>query len=82
MSEIKTGDRVKVSSSGLVEHSRSIPAHMGFTTHEMTWRNILLGFKQAGTIGAVTRVSNDGQSFTVDFGGTLIWVPHYMVAPV
>ena len=77
MSEFSCGDKVVVTLEGLQEHSRSTPAHMGYTRETMSWRRTLSGLKDSGEAGTVVRT---GEDLTVDWPSRgLVGLPSYMV---
>lgn len=80
MRAYEVGDKVRVTLKGLQAHSRSIPAHMGYTRETMSWRHGLSKLHDEGAVGVVERVS--GSNLTVQFPGICYGVPDYMVEKV
>ncbi len=77
----KVGDSVKISSDGLVKHSRGVPAHMGYSQATIDWRNSILKIEKAGLIGKVTRIASD-DNINVEFDETCYGVDSYMIEKV
>lgn len=79
--DYKVGDSVVITVDGLKKHSRSIPAHMGYSQATIDWRGKLSKLADAETVGTVERVFPGGNNLNVDFDGYLTQVPSYMVKP-
>ena len=77
--KFKVGDKVVVTLEGLQAHSRSVPAHMGYTRETMSWRRSLSKFRDKKTVGTVTKVFPSSDQINVDFDGEKMGVPSYMV---
>ena len=69
---IKKGSKVKLRTDVLPRHSRSVPAHMGYTTAQFSWRDTLRKLK--GRTGTVTRTFPSSSHVNVKFGKTLIGI--------
>ena len=54
------GENVILRDDVLQRHSRSVPAHMGYTTEQFAWRDTLQ--KYASEVGEVTRVFDSGHT--------------------
>jgi hypothetical protein len=67
MPMFQVGDKVKIAPNGLAQHSKSVPAHMGYTSDQFKWRKTISDLQDAGKVGRVTRVSGD--NVDCDFGG-------------
>ncbi len=59
------GDKVKLRQDVLKRHSRSVPAHMGYTTAQFQWRDCLR--KLEGKEGNITRVFESSKHVNVVF---------------
>jgi len=68
----KPGDRVKLRFDVLLRHSRSVPAHAGFTREQFRWRDIL--DKLEGKTGVVERIFPDSKHTNVKFSSGLIGI--------
>ena len=68
----KKGDKVKLRPDVLLRHSRSVPAHAGYTKEGFTWRAILDSLE--GKIGTIERVFPDSGHVNVQFKGHLIGI--------
>ncbi len=69
---IKKGSKVKLRTDVLQRHSRSVSAHMGYTTAQFQWRDTLRKLK--GRTGTVTRIFPSSSHVNVKFGKTLIGI--------
>jgi len=69
---IRKGSKVKLQTDVLQKHSRSVPAHMGYTHAQFQWRDTLRKLK--GRIGLVTRTFPNSNHVNVKFGKTLIGI--------
>lgn len=76
---VKVGDRVTLSPEALGRHSRSVPAHVGYTTVQFQWRDTLR--KLEGKVGVVKRVFDNSNHVNVDFDGTLIGIDSVDLVP-
>ena len=54
----KLGDKVRLRKDVLVRHSRSVPAHAGYTHEGFHWRATLS--KYQNRVGTITRVFDSG----------------------
>ena len=54
----KIGDKVKLRKDVLRRHSKSIPAHAGYTREAFHWRDVL--GKYQNRVGTITRVFGSG----------------------
>lgn len=70
----KVGDEVTIHPKALVRHSRSIPAYMGYTTQQFSWRDTLR--KLEGKVGKIERLFPDSKHVNVDFNGYLIGIDY------
>jgi hypothetical protein len=68
----KPGDQVKLRFDVLQRHSRSIPAHAGFTKEAFRWREILSELE--GKTGVVERISSNSKHTNVNFKGHKIGI--------
>ena len=68
---IKIGSKVKLRADVLQRHSKSVPAHAGYTTAQFQWRDTLNKLK--GKTGTITRVFPSG-NVNVTFGKTVIGI--------
>lgn len=75
----KIGDKVKLRDDVLQRHSRSIPAHAGYTTEQHQWRDTLT--KLSGEIGTVSRLF-DNKHTNVDFPTACIGIDYTDLVPV
>ncbi len=67
------GDKVRLRMDVLARHSRSIPAHAGYTREGFAWRAILDKFKNR--VGVIRRVFPSSLQVNVQFrDGTLIGI--------
>jgi len=80
---IKTGSKVILREDTLPRHSRSIPAHMGYTREQFAWRRTLgrlLGrdkdFKRTGPpmVGTVSRLFESGNANVIFGDDTIIGI--------
>jgi len=78
--KIKMGDKVKLVDDVLPQHSRSVPAYMGYTTEQFRWRDTLKKLK--GQVGFVERVFPNSDHVNVQFGETLIGIESSMLEKV
>lgn len=69
---IKKGTRVKLREDVLQRHSRSVPAHLGYTREQFAWRDTLRKLKSK--TGVVGRTFHDSKHVNVAFGKTLIGI--------
>ena len=72
MTELKAGSKVMLRPDVLVRHSRSIPAHLGYTKEEFAWRDTLGKLK--GKTGKVERMFPNSRHINGKFGKTLIGI--------
>lgn len=71
--EFEVGDDVVLRPDVLVRHARSVPAHMGYTKEEFSWREIL--GRLDGMMGKIERVFPNSKHVNVKFeDGTLIGI--------
>lgn len=69
----KAGDKVTLRSDVLQRHSRTVPAHVGFTTEQFAWRDTLRGL--AGKTGTIERTFENSKHVNVQYeDGTLIGI--------
>lgn len=66
------GDPVKLKEDVLLQHSKSVPAHMGYTKEQFAWRKTLNELE--GKVGEITRVFPNSKHVNVDFDGHLIGI--------
>jgi len=59
------GDKVMLRKDVLARHARSVPAHLGYTTHQFSWRDRL--DKLEGKVGTVTKVFDNSKHVNVKF---------------
>lgn len=64
--------KVKLREDVLVRHSRSVPAHMGYTHEQFLWRDTLRRLK--GKKGKITRTFEGSRHVNVKFGKDLIGI--------
>lgn len=69
---LKIGDKVKLREDVLQRHSRSVPAHMGYTHEQFLWRDTLGKLKGKG--GKIQRMFKDSSHVNVKFGKHLIGI--------
>lgn len=72
MLNFSKGNKVKLRSDALDRHSRSVPAHAGYTREQFSWRDTLGSLK--GKTGVIDRTFPDSQHVNVKFGKTLIGI--------
>lgn len=68
----KVGDKVKLRIDVLKRHSRSVPAHAGYSTEQFAWRATL--DKLEGQVGTIERTFPHSRHVNVQFPGTLIGI--------
>lgn len=56
--KFKVGDRARLRKDALLQHSRSVPAHAGYTREGFAWRATLK--KYEGKIGKITMIFDSG----------------------
>ena len=66
------GMKVKLREDVLQRHSRSVPAHLGYTKEQFAWRDTLR--KLDGKTGKITRTFPDSHHVNVKFRGALIGI--------
>lgn len=76
----KAGDKVKLAKDVLGRHAKSVPAHMGYSTDQFSWRDTLR--KLEGKIGTIERLSAIGKHVNVDFDGHTIGIDYTDLEPV
>jgi len=76
----KVGDQVKLKPNALAMHSRSVPAHAGYTHEQFEWRDTLN--KLGDSTGTIERVFENSSHVNVDFNGTLIGVESDYLDPI
>lgn len=81
-SKFAVGDKVVISVDGLKKHSRSVPAHMGYTTEQFSWRKALSKLQDDKTEGTITRVFPNSDNLNVEFDGETFGVSDYMVEKI
>jgi len=64
--------KVKLKSDVLVQHSRSVPAHAGYSKEQFAWRDTL--GRLEGKKGKVTRIFAGSKHVNVKFGKDLIGI--------
>ncbi len=79
MAPFKVGDKVTLRTDVLQRHARSVPAHLGYTTAEFTWRDRLRALK--GQIGTVSRLFDDSKHVNVDFTDVTIGIDYTELEP-
>jgi len=70
----KIGDKVKLKHDVLGRHSKSIPAHAGYTTDDFKWRDTL--DKLNGKVGVIKRLFDQSKHINVDFNGQVIGIDY------
>lgn len=78
--QFKVGDKVKLRDDVLQKHSRSVPAHMGYSREQFAWRKTLDGL--IGETGTISRLFDNSKHVNVDFDGTLIGIDYTQLVPV
>ncbi len=74
------GTKVKLREDVLLQHSKSVPDHAGFTTEQFSWRETLDNL--AGKVGTIDRVF-DSKHRNVRFeGGELIGIDYTQLVEV
>ena len=63
------GDKVRLSEDALVNHARSVPPELGYTTEQFAWRDTLR--KLEGQNGEITDVFGKNANVTFDDGTTI-----------
>lgn len=63
----KIGDKVKLKHDVLGRHSKSVPAHAGYTTDQFKWRDTLDGLE--GQVGVIDRLFDKSKHVNVKFSG-------------
>lgn len=71
---LKVGDKVKLRPDVLLRHSKSIPAHAGFTKEEFRWREVIGNLK--GKTGIVERLFPNSKHVNVQFRTTMIGIDY------
>ena len=71
---LKVGDKVKLRPDVLLRHSKSVPAHAGFTKEAFRWREILDSLK--GKTGVVERIFPGNRHLNVQFKTTMIGIDY------
>lgn len=66
------GSKVKLRDDALQRHSRSVPAHLGYTKEQFAWRDTLRKLK--GQTGTVSRPFDNSKHVNVDFDGVCIGI--------
>jgi len=69
---IPVGTKVKLRPDVLVRQSRSVPAHLGYSPEQFTWRDTL--DKLEGKTGEVYNVFSDEDFVNIDFDGVKIGI--------
>lgn len=72
MSAFKVGDQVMLRKDVLSRHSRSVPAHAGYTREQFSWRAILRSLSEE--VGTVSRLFEGSKHANVDFDGLTIGI--------
>lgn len=62
--------KVKLREDVLIRHSRSVPAHLGYTHEQFVWRDLLRKLK--GKKGKIMRTFPESSHVNVKFGKKLI----------
>ncbi len=75
----KVGDEVKLRDDVLNKHSRSVPAHAGYTREQFAWRKTLDGL--LGKTGTVSRLFDNSKHVNVKFDGTTIGIDYTELVP-
>ena len=75
----KVGDEVKLRDDVLNKHSKSVPAHMGYTREQFAWRKTLDGL--LGKTGTVSRLFDNSKHVNVKFDGTTIGIDYTQLIP-
>lgn len=70
--DFKVGDRVQLRSDVLLRHSKSVPAHLGYTKEQFSWRATLDNLE--GKTGVVQRIFPNSNHINIDFNGYLIGI--------
>lgn len=70
--KFKVGDKVKLKDDVLQRHSRSVPAHAGYTREQFSWRDSLRKLK--GKTGTIERLFSNSKHVNVDFDGHVIGI--------
>ena len=65
MEPIVVGSAVKLREDVLQRHSRSVPAHCGYTTQQFAWRDTIRSL--AGKVGKVSRIFENSNYANVDY---------------
>ena len=66
------GDSVRLKDDALAQHSRSVPAHAGFTTEQFSWRDTLRNLTDQ--VGTITKVFPNSNHVNVKFYETTIGI--------
>lgn len=74
----QVGDAVELCEDVLERHSRSVPAHMGYTTGQFAWRDRLRSLE--GKNGVITGIYDTGH-VNVDFAGVTICIQDSELVP-
>ena len=75
----KIGDKVKLRDDVLQKHSKSVPAHMGYSREQFAWRKTLDGL--SGETGTISRLFDNSKHVNVDFNGTKIGLDYTNLVP-
>lgn len=78
----KKGDKVKITDDGLQKHSRSIPAHMGYTQETIDWRKKLSDIQDDNIVGTIERIFQNSTHINVLFNGKCFGVDEYMIQKI
>jgi hypothetical protein len=70
--EIKIGDSVKLKGTVLPDHSKSVPAHAGYTPEQMSWRETLK--ELSGQTGVINAEFPNSNHVNVRFESTTIGI--------
>lgn len=76
----KVGDEVKLRTDVLQRHDKSVPAHMGYTTHQFKWRDTLRSLD--GKVGKIKLLFPNSKHVNVDFDGQVIGLDYTELEPV
>lgn len=63
--KLKVNDKVRLRADALARHSRTVPAHAGYTREQFQWRDTL--GKLAGKTGTITLIFDGSKHVNVDF---------------
>jgi len=70
--KFKKGDKVKLRSDVLKRHSKSVPAHAGYSKEQFSWRATLDNLE--GQVGTIERTFPNSKHVNVQFPSTLIGI--------